>query len=231
MGLSLNAFAQDVEDLVYMTEDYPPLNYMEDGEIKGLTVDLLKLMWKEMGYPEQKIKLLPWPRGYNLIQSNKNHVLFSMVRTKEREPLFKWVGPISKSEYALVSLKKSKIKISSFEDAKKYSIGVIRDDASEQILKSAGLSRLMTVNSLKQNIKKAKNGRIDLFIYDKKNVFDEIKKIYDPEEFEIVFVMNTESDYYAFHKDTPDSLIRKFQEALDNISDKHQAILKKYGWY
>ena len=48
MGLSFNAFAQDVEDLVYMTEEYRPLNYMEDGEVKGLTVELLKMIWEEM---------------------------------------------------------------------------------------------------------------------------------------------------------------------------------------
>ena len=231
LGFSFNAFTQDVDDLVYMTEEYPPLNYLEDGEIKGLSVELLKLIWKKMGYPEQKIVLFPWARGYKLVQEKKNHVLFSMVRTKEREPLFKWVGPIVTTEYVLVGLTKNKIKINSLEDAKKYSIGTVREDATEQILIQAGFSKIQPVSKIKLNIKKLKAGRIDLLIYDKRSIYNEIKDLnYDAKEFEAIFKVDAESDHFAFHRGTPDLLIKKFQKALDSLADEHQAILKKYLW-
>ncbi len=87
-------FAQDVDDLIYMAEDYAPANYLENGKLKGISVQILKLMWEKMGYPEQQVVVYPWARGYFYIKTKKNHVLFTMSRTKEREKLFKWVGPI-----------------------------------------------------------------------------------------------------------------------------------------
>ena len=231
LGFSFNTLPQDVDNLVYMTEEYPPLNYIEDGKIKGLSVELLKLMWEKMGYPEQKIEVLLWAQGYKKALENKNHVLFSTIRTKEREPLFKWVGPIAASELVLVGLTKNKIKINSLEDAKKYSIGTVREDATEQILIQAGFSKIQPVSKIKLNIKKLKAGRIDLLIYDKRSIYNEIKDLnYDAKEFEAIFKVDAESDHFAFHRGTPDLLIKKFQKALDSLADEHQAILKKYSW-
>ena len=98
------SFAQDASTLTYMTEEYPPYQYKEAGTLKGLSVDLLKLMWAKMGVPEQAIAVYPWARGYNLIQNHPNSVLFSMIRTPEREQMFKWVGPIFTARTVLIGL-------------------------------------------------------------------------------------------------------------------------------
>ena len=52
----------------------------------------------------------------------------------------------------------------------------------------------------------------------------------DPNQFKPYFVIKESLSYYAFHKDTPDELILKFQAALDKVkaAGKHAAISKKY---
>lgn len=53
---------------------------------------------------------------------------------------------------------------------------------------------------------------------------------------ETVWTLNEVYDYYAFHKETPDSLVRNFQNALDDIKKKpedrgkseYEKILDKY---
>ncbi len=110
-------YAQEVDDLVYMTK-IMPANYLEKG----------KLRVKKMGYTEQKIKVLPWARGYSHVMKQKNHVLFSMARTKDREKLFQWAGPICTSRLVLIALADNKIKLSKFEDVKKYNTGYCRSD-------------------------------------------------------------------------------------------------------
>lgn len=222
---------QDVDELIYMTEDYPPWNFEQDGEIRGISPDLLRLIWKKMGYPEQSIELLPWSRGYRLALKNRNHVLMSMTRTAEREPLFKWVGPISTSKYVLIKLSKNKISVNSLEDAKKYRIGTIREDATEQILESSGFNKEMisSVSKIKQAVRMLQAGNIDLLAHEQRS-FESVleKENYSPAEFESVVLLSEEKDHYAFHKDTPDALIQRFQVALDSLEQEHKAILDYY---
>ncbi|WP_051303088.1 substrate-binding periplasmic protein [Psychromonas aquimarina] len=213
-----------------MAEDYPPANYIENGEIKGASVDILKLVWKKLGVPEQPIKIVPWARGYLLVQKKKNTVLFSMSRTKEREHLFKWVGPIFRSRQVIVGLTDSPIKIDSLEDAEKYTIGTIRDDVCENTLISAGFDRkkLHSVTSLEQNISKLLLKRVDLICHSEASIRDVIKmKNQNAPQFKTIFVVTEKGNYYAFHKDSQNDLIRSFQLALDELEPERREILKR----
>ncbi len=225
-------FAQDVDDLIYMTEDYAPANYLENGTLKGTSVELLKLMWKKMGYPEQTINVYPWARGYLYIKNMGNHVLFTMSRTKEREKLFKWVGPIFTTRQILIALSEKKIKLHTIEDAKKYQIGIIRDDVAGMLLNKSGFdnNKLQEVSKLQHNIKKLELDRIDLIAYSENGFYKHLKlNNLDPKKFESVYILKETGLYYAFHKDTPDPLIQKFQKALDSLQVEHMSILKRYN--
>ncbi len=225
------AFAQDVDDLIYMAEDCPPANYLENGKLKGISIELLKLMWKKMGYPEQTINIYPWARGYFYVKEENNHVLFTMSRTNEREKLFKWVGPIFTTRQILIALSEKKIKLHTIEDAKKYHVGIIIEDVAGRILKESGfdINKLQGVSNLRQNIQKLELNRIDLIAYSENGFSDYLKlNNLDPKQFESVFVLKETGLYYAFHKNTPDSLIQKFQKALDSLHDEHKRILKRY---
>ena len=60
----INAFAnEDPAKLIYLTENFPPFNYIENDELKGFSVELLKLIWKELGVKPQKIEIYPWSVG------------------------------------------------------------------------------------------------------------------------------------------------------------------------
>ena len=56
--------------------------------------------------------------------------------------------------------------------------------------------------------------------------FDEV----DVSEFEAVYLLKEGELFIAFHKSTPDSLIEKYQAALDKVKagPKYQQILDKY---
>ncbi|MCP3926814.1 MAG: amino acid ABC transporter substrate-binding protein [Desulfobacterales bacterium] len=226
-----SVYAQKVNDLVYMTEDYAPANYLENGKLKGYSVEILKLIWKKMGYPEQKINVFPWARSYSYVMKQKNHVLFSMARTKDRENLFKWVGPICTSRQVLIALADKKIKLSKIEDVKKYNTGAIIKDVAGMIVKKSGFAKkLQSVSRLSQNIQKLELGRIDLIAYSEQGLYEYLKlNRIDTKKYETVFVLQEIGLYYTFHKATPDSLINSFQKAIDNLHDEHMKILKKYN--
>lgn len=230
----LHARAADIgpAELEYMAEDYPPANYVENGELKGASVELLHAIWEQMGVKPQPIRVYPWARGYERVKTRKNHVLFTMSRTPKREKLFQWVGPIFTARHVLVGLAESEIKIDSMADAKKYRIGTIRDDIGETLLLDAGIERenLQSVSKLELNMKKLVKKRVDLICQSQAAVREIIAlKAYQPERFKTYFVINEMGNYYAFHRDTPPALIRRFQTALDQIRPQHERILKKYN--
>jgi polar amino acid transport system substrate-binding protein len=55
--------ARQIESIQWMTEDYPPYNYTdeEDGQLKGITVDILMEMFQKAGVKltRKDLKVLP----------------------------------------------------------------------------------------------------------------------------------------------------------------------------
>jgi len=68
-----------------MTEELPPYNFARQGQVDGISADiLLKIMQKNGLHVERKdIHLLPWPRAYKMVQDVPGSVLFSTARTAE----------------------------------------------------------------------------------------------------------------------------------------------------
>lgn len=224
--------AEEPENIRYLTEDYPPSNYIEDGKLKGIAVDILKLMWAEMGVQEQRIQVLPWARGYEMIQKEPACMLFAMTRSAERENLFKWVGPIYRGYYALHSSAANPIHIDSLEEAKKYRIGVIRADFSELDLLAKGFpdTNLYRADSVQQLTQMLYLGRVDLLY-----LYSETIKAFAPllnanqRNFRESFIVSENRMYYALSKSTDDALIDRFQKALDAIDKDRREIVTRYN--
>lgn len=224
--LSFSAvFAQTADDMILMTEQYPPYNFEEDGQLQGFTVDMLVLMLERMNstLTRDDIQLLPWANAYNKILEKPNTVLFGMSRTPARKKLFKWVGPVPSNKHVLIARKDAQIRIQTIDDVKQYRIGVIRDDVCEQLLVQDGIKKnaLERVAKTIILIRMLNAGRIDLWAYGEYTAKWLIKEHgFTPDDYEIVHVLEETRAYYAFHKDTPDALIQTFQHALDELKEQ-----------
>lgn len=222
---SMGVSAQSIDDIKFMTEQYPPFNFEKDGKPSGYAVDCLVIMLERLnsGLTREDIVLFPWARGYHIIRNSPNTCLFTMTRTAQRENLFKWVGPLCASKIVLTAPKEKRIVIRGVEDLKKYTIGVVRDDVGEQALIEAGVpeSVIEAVGSPDLNAKKLNRGRIDMWAYGdivakwilKKNGFN-------PDRYESVFTLKTGSMYYAFNKNTHSKLIADLQRVFDEIKSE-----------
>ena len=112
----LNINIQSSDNLVIMTEDWPPLNYVENEELTGPAVDIVREIQRKVNNTN-KILVFPWKRAYAYTVEQKNKVLFSMVYSKKRDLLFKWVGPIAEKRYSLYANKSFK-KLTGHESSK-----------------------------------------------------------------------------------------------------------------
>jgi polar amino acid transport system substrate-binding protein len=215
------------QDLHYLTEEYPPYNFEEAGEMRGMSVDLLRLIWAEMEVPEQPIRLVPWARGYRMVQGRPGTVLFAMSRTEEREDLFRWVCPITVNRQVLVVRSDRDIQIDKLEDAKKYQIGTILEDVADNLLTEAGFEQLQKVGSFDINLRKLNAGRIDLLAYEEIGFRRQVE---NPEDYAVVYVLRELQACYAFHRDTPEPLVAGFQGALEAIVARgdHAELVERY---
>ncbi len=230
------ASAEDFPDLVIITEQFRPYNFVDNGKLKGIAVDLLEKMLEKVGSDQTRkdFQVMDWPRGYGLTLRNPMYVLFSTSRTYIRENLFKWAGPIDTVVTEMFAKKSAKIKIKTFDDLKKYRVGTIINDAGEQLLIENGFPSDLIYRVVKRDqIRKLLySGRIDLTPDDKKGFMDYARLSgYNPDDFESVYVLNKRDLYYAFNKDTPDWIVEELQHALDSLKKEgtYRKILEKYG--
>jgi polar amino acid transport system substrate-binding protein len=229
-------FAANIPIFTILTEEWQPYNFKKDGIVQGISTDMLVLMLKKMGAAQkrQDIMLVPWARGYNMLQNKPGTILFTTTMTEERKKMFKWVGPIFEIELNLYALKKRHIKINSIEDIKKYRIGTQREDVVESLLvKKTGMkvTQFERVAASILNMKKLHAGRIDIVPQCKETTIIKCREAgLDPNEFEPVYTLDKKSNYYAFHKDTSDDVISEFQSAFDTLKKegKLAEIFRKY---
>ncbi|WP_299795289.1 ABC transporter substrate-binding protein [uncultured Shewanella sp.] len=221
----INARASGLSELEYLTESYPPYNYQEGGELKGIAVDLLRAALAKLGegLPSEQIQLLPWPRAYKMATAAPNRVLFSTTRTQLREDSFQWVGPIIETRVVLLALSGSEIDIQSTDELESYSIGAIKDDIGEQLLLSFGVSPdgIKRANSARSLLKMLEKGRIQLWAYEENVASWNIHNAgLDKSLFESVFTLQESELYYAFSKGTDPALIKKLQLSIDEIKEE-----------
>jgi len=231
--LAMNLFSQS--DLKLMTEEYPPYNFNNEGKLEGMAIELMDEMLKvtSSGLTKDDIQLLPWARGYNVVQRDENSCLFSMTRSEQREKMFKWVGPISKTTVVVFAKKSNNIKIEKPEDLTKHTVTAIREDIGEQLLIDKGVfaDKIDSSSDAAACINKLFYDRVQLWAYEE-NVGKWLTKKagFDPNKLERVYTLTESELHFAFNLKTSDEVIIKFQKALDSIkaSGKYDEILAKY---
>jgi polar amino acid transport system substrate-binding protein len=227
LGLFLlagGAHAELSEDykVILLTENFPPFNmaideknFARDDNIDGISADIAREMFKRAGIGYNLSLRFPWDRIYRLTLDKPNYGLFSTTYTEERKPLFKWVGPLAKSEWVLLAAPGSEIKLNSLEEAAQYKIGAYTNDAVSQHLES---KKLKPINSLRdqENVAKLMNGKIDLWA-----TTDPVGRYLARQEgvsgLQVVLRFNSAELYLALNKETPDEVVQRLQKALDEL--------------
>ncbi|MEH6632374.1 MAG: transporter substrate-binding domain-containing protein [Halopseudomonas aestusnigri] len=212
--------------------NFPPYNYIENGKIAGVNTEIVQAVLKELNL-DVEIEIYPWARAYALALKQENVLIFTIVRSSKREPLFKWIGPVGEYNAGLFALEnRTDIEVSSLDDAMKFNIGATREDVRPQYLLERGFERVQQVSRNEVNIEKLIKGRIDLWLENeltayhllKKNGYEKglIRKVF---EFEV-----GTGGYMAFSNKTSDQLVNDFRAALKRIHDKgiYEAILQRY---
>lgn len=211
------AHANPFAGLTLLTEEYPPYNYSEDMQLKGISVELLQKATNNDTRPEQ-IEIWPWPRAYVQAQRGPNTVLFSTTRTPSRESLFKWVGPITKTEIVILTQHDSP-----FQNLQELinaggEIGVIRDDIGEILSLESGVpaKQLRRVSAPKNIAKMLTKYRLQGWAYERNVALWHLKALQQPaSDFRVLATLKQAELYFAVSLDVSDQRIREMNAAVE----------------
>jgi polar amino acid transport system substrate-binding protein len=163
-GLIAFGLTQTARALEVLTSENPPFSYQDSaGNLVGMSADVVAEIGRRAKVHLNITNRLPWVRSYRLVQLEQDTCAFSVSRLPEREALFSWVGPIATNKWALFARHNFESPIGSLEDAKKYRIGGLLEDAKAAYLEARGF-KVDTVPSDKLNPAKLAAGHIDLWV-------------------------------------------------------------------
>lgn len=237
---SLPSLSGEPLNVQYVTEEYPPYNYTDNGRLKGVAVDVLSVMYEALGseLDTSSIRVLPWQRAYKTAQLKPGFALFSVTRTKARESDFHWVGPIIKTQVVVMSTS-SDFRIDSLSDIYPYRVGVVRKDIGEEALIEQGFPKknLYRTNDARDLIEKLSKKQLDFIAYEENVARWWVTQAgYEQRRFKTVHTLIEGQLYYSYNKNVHVENITRLQSALERIKAHHsgndisdyQRILAKY---
>ncbi|MCJ7432233.1 MAG: transporter substrate-binding domain-containing protein [Anaerolineales bacterium] len=173
-----------------VTLQYPPYEFEENGQIKGIAVDIVTEAFKRMGY-EVKISLYPWARSLEIMKNGEADAIFTAYKTPDREVFLEYSQEILMPQIvSLFVLKDSNITFDGdLSKLSQYRFGVVRAVSyGEKFDTLAKNKTLMTdeADTGEMNMDKLLKGRIDilvsnkygaLYILKQKGALDQVKEL------------------------------------------------------
>jgi len=208
------------DDMLIVTEEYPPFSYYENGKPSGLSVELLLTAFERAGISlsAEDISLMAWPDAYHTTLSRNNTSLFSTARTPEREPLFLWAGPLTQCPMVLFA--ENPVLKENRPENKDLRVVVIRDDIGEIVANNAGIlpEHVFKVTTASEAVQRVIDGASDAWLYAQYPGESLIRTIAeDPDSFYILDELTRSTYYLAFNRNTDPHIIEVVQKELDEM--------------
>ena len=163
--LQTNTYAQEKLYVGTDATEFPPFEYIENGEIKGFDIDLIKEIGKILN-KEIVLKNIQFDGLIPALQTGKLDVIIAgMTVTAEREKNINFSNPYYTSKQLLIVNKNSTL--STLESLKGHKVGVVLGCTGDVIATEMGNSiTLYRYNTTSESIMALNANKIDAVILD-----------------------------------------------------------------
>lgn len=232
-----SAFGKESSEvnLLAVANDNCLLQYYENGENKGPSIEILKAILKEAQL-EAKVEFMPWARAFAIASNNPNTLILSMIKTPEREANFHWLIKVSNLKRVFISLtSKPENYVQNIQQAKQKLIAIVKGSAGYKELTSQGFSEqknLYVVPDAELLITLLENGRVDLVYGDPLNVqsiLNKRGKSHVAISYKEIAAENERSSYIAINKTTDIKIVNHLQQAarkFEKTTEYAQLLIK-----
>jgi polar amino acid transport system substrate-binding protein len=196
-------------------------SYVEDGKVGGAAGRVVEAVLKQAGLEDYHMGIYPWARAYDRAMREPNVIIYPILRSQDRESLFKWVGHLDWTRPILYKLRATpKLPIAVLQDAVAYRVGVLRDDYREKYLHDQGFTRLVVSANNVDNFNRLLNGQVQLVPMPERDARKLCADAHIPfETLEKAYAMDDLSReiYIAFSHDTADDVVNRVRVAYEQL--------------
>ncbi len=197
------AFAQPVR---LATFDNPPLEFEENGEIRGVIVEIVREVFSRMNR-DIEIRVFPFKRALEHVKDGKVDAIFTFFKNPAREKFVDYSETVLFSQTtSLFVMKNASIVFDGdLSKLEKYRLGTVRGfsygELFDNAVKSGSITNIDMAKDLKHNIMKFTMGRFDILVSNKYGAIDLFRKMKLSEKIKILAppLQNIPS-YIAFSK-------------------------------
>jgi polar amino acid transport system substrate-binding protein len=213
---------KSIQNITFLTEEYPPFNFAENGSVRGIAVDVLTEALSSAGVrdPDQKIRLTTWTEAYQSARISPYTAVFSTARTPAREDLFVWVGPLIQSETVIFMREGWLHANGSAPDISSLKYGVVQDDIAGLDLEDRGVrsDQVIARTDFATLVLMLEQGEIDAIAYAEESGKTLINRYaQNPGDITIASRFAAHDYYLAMNRETPASIVKVLQEAVDSV--------------
>lgn len=128
LDITISAQNKTILTIAVAEDGYFPYHYSENGERKGLSIDLLDYYKANSKY-DFEFLTLPWPRALYLVEHSKVDLILTLFKTPKREQLYHFIEPpFSNEANQLFTLVDNKFEFTGqLQQLTPLSIGTVRD--------------------------------------------------------------------------------------------------------
>jgi len=230
----LPSFLVKADIVKVVTEYLPPFQIrMIDGSLSGYGTEVIAELFKITG-DTPDVQVLPWARAYANARKKTNVLIYSIAHTKDRDPLFHWVGSLKYERFYFWGLKSKFSQVDdSLDSLKEMLIASANDYNTEQYLIDNGFDNTYKVVKSEHSLLMLEKQRVDILLSNElvlKSLsetigfdFSKLIKLQEAKD-----LQNNLS--IAFSLSTSPELIKRFQAAYNQLltSGKLAKIKKKW---
>lgn len=195
--------------------------WLSAGRVAGPASEVVAATMQRAGFTDYRAGVYPWARAYEMALQEPNVLIFMIARTPQREDKFKWAGEFMRIDYHLYKLRtETEVVVRTLQDAKAYSVGVLRGDVREQYLQSQGFTRLVVSAQNADNFRKLLHRQVQLVPMPERDVQQQCEESHiDCAMLEKVYTLDGLSTglFMAYGRATPDDVVARTRAAFEKV--------------
>jgi len=211
------------ETLQVVTED-SSYSSLQDGKVVGPASEVVEKILARAVVKDYHIALYPWARAYDMARLEPNVMIYPILRSSERESLFRWVGELDQVTTLFYKLReRHDIVIKSLADARNYTVGVVRDDSRQEYLEGKAFSKMVVSANNLDNLRKLLGGQVALVPMPEREAREQCEDLHIAfDQLESVYTIDELSKglYVAMSLKTPADTVQRVTTAFSQLKDE-----------
>lgn len=213
--------AQTPDKIKLLCNQYPPFsmsindtNFARGGDIDGINVDIIRELMRRAKINYSLTMRFPYKRLLENTKKRPSTGVFTVNRTPERELLYRWVGPINSHNWVLINAGATPKTIPNINQLSGQKVVIQKGESLAKSLIEQG-AIIEEVTSARIAIQRLESGDAQYW------ASAELPAIYfaDQEgvEVSVGYRLGEDPLYLALNSSTPDSIVNKLQQTIDQM--------------